>query len=83
MGKTTFFVLNENTFGYTFDSPDEHFVRLNVMAVDYMRGGDPLLLYNQILAPLACRRLATVQDFSHFRVSVDGYLNDDQYVFVK
>lgn len=83
MEKTTFIVLNENTFGYTFDSPYKKFVRLNVMAVDSLCGGDPLLLYSQILACSDNRRVATVRDFSHYRVSVDGYLDDDQYVFVR
>lgn len=83
MGKTTFFVLSENTFGYTFDSADKDFVRLNVMAVDYMRGGDPLLLHNQVIAHANNRRLASIEDFKHFRISVDGYLSDENYVFIR
>ena len=46
-----YIVNNENTLGLMVGEPNKcGFVRMNVMAVDYMKGGEPLLLNHQILA---------------------------------
>lgn len=83
MEKTTFVVINENTFGYTTERTDKAYFRVVVMAVSVLRGGDPLLLDKMVLANWQKAREATVQDFADYRVSVKGYLDDDQYVFIR
>lgn len=45
-----YIVNNENTLGLMVGEPKNGFVRMNVMAVDYMKGGEPLLINHQILA---------------------------------
>lgn len=83
MEKTTFVVINENTFGYTTERTDKVFFRVVVMAVHVLRGGDPLLINEMVLTSWQKAREATVQDFADYRISVDGYLNNDQYVFIR
>lgn len=79
---TTFLVHLEGTFGYTRDPLNKRNIRLNVMAVDTLKGGDPLLLDKQILcAPDDCR-VASRRDFNNFRVSVKGYAGNPEYHLV-
>lgn len=79
---TTFIILKEGTFGYTRDFLDKPFLRMNIMAVDVLKGGDPLLLDKQVLCSPGDCRIATVEDFERFRVSVKDYANNPQYHLV-
>lgn len=84
MSKTTFIVLNENTFGYTEGGTQSPFCRMYVMSVDYLHGGDPMNLDKIIIARKEKCRIATTNDFEHFRISVDGYLKrGEDYVFIR
>lgn len=83
MEKTTFVVVDENTFGYTTDRTDKSFFKVNVMAVNHLRGGEPLLLNHQILAYRERSREATRKDFEDYKISIKGYEDDEQYVFVR
>lgn len=81
--KTTFFVFKKHTFGYAEGDVDKRFLRLWIMAVDYMNGGDPQLLNNCILVDNKDLRLATLNDFAHFKVSSKGYEENPRYVFLQ
>lgn len=61
-------VVKENTLGYTFDPDDKKFQRVNVLAVQYLKGGNPFLLNQQILARHEELRPATDRDFEEFRI---------------
>lgn len=62
-GKTTFFVFKDHTFGYVEGGVDKRFMTLWIMAVDYMKGGDPLLLLLLVEQGEMCEaRLRLVQD---------------------
>lgn len=81
MCKTTFIVLDENTFGYTDGDISEPFCKLVVLAVQHIKGGDPALLDKIILAPRERFRIANRQDFDDYRVSISGFDKNPDYVF--
>ena len=81
MEMTTIFVYKDHTFGYVEGSTDKEFLTLWIIAVDYMKGGDPLLLNNCILAAKKDLRLASLADFGRFKVSSKGYEDNPRYVF--
>lgn len=81
MDKTTFFVFKKHTLGYVEGDTDKEVLRLWILAVDYMKGGEPLLLGNEVLAARKDLRFATLADFSLFRVSCKGYQENPRYVF--
>lgn len=80
---TTFVVYRENTFGYIRGDMDKAFLRLWVMAVDYMRGGEPLDINGVKLVNKSDIRVATLSDFNHFRISSKGYIDNPMYVIGK
>ena len=82
-GKTTFFVFKEHTFGYVEGSVDKKFMTLWILAVDYMKGGDPQLLNNCVLVDKKDLRLATLGDFEWFSVSSKGYEDNPRYEFIR
>lgn len=62
-----YIVKDENTLGLMVGQPHKSgCVRMNVMAVDYMKGGDPLLINHQVLA--FNYREATKEDEERFKV---------------
>lgn len=83
MNKVTFYVFKEHTFGYVEGDTNKEFLRLWILAVDYMKGGEPLLLGNEVLAARKDLRLATIADFPLFRVSSKGYEENPRYIFEK
>lgn len=83
MDKTTFFVFKEHTLGYVEGDTDKEVLRLWILAVDYMKGGEPSLLGNVTLAARKDLRLATLADFSLFGVSGKGYEENPRYIFEK
>lgn len=80
---TTFVVCRENTFGYIRDDIDKAFLRLWVMAVDYLCGGEPLDINGVRLVNKSDIRVATLSDFEHFRISSKGYIDNPMYVIDK
>ena len=76
---TTFVVFDGHTFGFTTDSLEKPFIRLSVLGVQSLKGGDPQHLDKTVVATTANVRLATDQDFDDFRVSRKGYKDSDQY----
>ena len=81
MDKTTIFVFKEHTLGYVEGDTDKEVLRFWILAVDYMKGGEPSLLGNEVLAARKDLRLATLADFSLFRVRSKGYQENPRYVF--
>lgn len=81
MSTVTFYVFKEHTLGYVEGNTDKEILRLWILAVDYMKGGEPLLLGNEVLAARKDLRLATLADFSLFRVNSKGYQENPRYVF--
>ena len=80
---TTFAVYRENTFGYIRGDMDKAFLRLWVIAVDYMRGGEPLDINGVKLVNKSDIRVATLSDFNYFRISSKGYIDNPMYVIGK
>lgn len=66
----------DHTFGYVEGGVDKRFMTLWIMAVDYMKGGDPLLDKKDL-------RLATLGDFERFSVSSKGYEDNPRYGFIR
>lgn len=66
-----YLVHNENTLGYT-DMYEEGkpFCIMIVIAVDYTRGGEPTTIDRTVLVNTANARIATKEDFEHFKVIV-------------
>ena len=65
----TFLVLDENTLGYSENySPDKSFCSMIVMRADCLRGGDPTTMDRSVLVNIAKARIATKEDFEHFKV---------------
>ena len=64
--KHMYIVEDENVLGYTFDEKTKKrdFVRINVIAVDVLKGGDPILINHTILA--INYRAATKEDEERF-----------------
>lgn len=58
----------ENTLGYTRDPLDKPNIRVNVMAVHAIDGGDPLLLDKQILVRPKDVRPALPKDFESYLI---------------
>lgn len=83
MNKVTFYVFKEHTFGYVEGDTNKKILRLWILAVDYMKGGEPSLLGNVTLAAKEDLRLATLDDFTRFRVSSEGYEENPRYFFEK
>ena len=81
--KTTFIVLDENTFGYTDGDISEPFCKLVVLAIQHIKGGEPTLLNNIILAPKGRFRIANRQDFDDYKVSISGFDKNPDYVFYR
>ena len=81
MNKTTFIVLDENTFGYTDGDISKPFCKLVVLAIQHIKGGEPTLLNNIILAPKGRFRIANRQDFDDYKVSISGFDKNPDYVF--
>ena len=81
---TTIIVYNENTFGYTEEelNPAKAFCKMWILSVQSIKGGEPLLLGNCILANTEKVRLATKQDFEDYKISIKGYLRPE-YTFKK
>jgi len=79
--KTTFIVLDENTFGYTDDDISEPFCKLVVLAIQHIKGGEPTLLDKIILAPKGRFRIANRQDFDDYKISISGFDKNPDYVF--
>lgn len=76
-----FIVFNEHTFGYTHFDIRSVYYPIKVMAVDYMKGGDPQLLDKRIIVLRDKSRLARLSDFEHFKVSPNGYIDNEDYIF--
>ena len=81
--KTTFVVIDDNTFGYTDKDTSTGCFSINVMAVDAYAGGDPFTINRSICAGHKKWRVATTADFERFRISVKGYLDDPNYIIEK
>lgn len=79
--KTTMVVIDENTFGYTEKDTTTGAFFIRVMAVDYLRGGDPLKIHHEAYAYGNNWRVATTADFEHFKVVVKGFAEDPRYIF--
>ena len=64
--KHMYIVEDENVLGYTFDNltVKRDFIRMNVIAVDVLKGGDPILINHTILA--INYRAATKEDEERF-----------------
>lgn len=78
--KTTFVVIDDNTFGYTEKDTTTGCFPVNIMAVDAYKGGDPYKINNSTYARKGTWRVAATADFERFRVSVKGYLDDPNYI---
>lgn len=68
-----YYIHNDNTLGYplgadTINLSITPFFSMVVMAVDYMRGGDPTLIDRDVLVNSANAREATPSDLQHFKV---------------
>lgn len=83
MNKVTFYVFKEHTLGYVEEDTNKKFLRLWILAVDYMKGGEPSLLGEEVLVAKQNLRLATLDDFTRFRVSSKGYEENPRYIFEK
>ena len=72
IGKTNYIVANENKLGYIIGTPSESGVgvRVMVIAVDVLAGGDPLLINRSTFALRKDTRLATSEDGERFCVSI-------------
>jgi len=81
--KTTMIVIDENTFGYTEKDTTTGAFFIRVMAVDYLRGGDPLKIHHEAYAYGNNWRVATTADFEHFKVVVKGYAENPDCVFIR
>ena len=64
-----YIVVEENTLGYTIGNAEfGKTVRFIVMAVDYMKGGEPTMLEKESVAVAGTYRLATKDDEERFMV---------------
>ncbi len=81
--KTTFVVIDNNTFGYTEKDTTTGCFPVNIMAVDAYKGGDPYKINTSTYARKGTWRVATTADFERFRVSIKGYLNNPNYIINK
>ena len=81
MERVTIFVVNGNMFGYVEGDTGKPVMTLWVLAVDYMKGGDPMLLHQPIPVSKKDARVANLSDFDNFRVSTGGFLENPRYVF--
>jgi len=79
--KTTMVVIDENTFGFTEKDTTTGAFFIRVMAVDYLRGGDPGKLHHEAYAYGSNWRVATTADFEHFKVVVKGFAEDPKCIF--
>lgn len=61
-------VYKEHTFGYILSMSEKGSGTMVVMAVDYMAGGDPLLIDRTISVRKQDLRPAEEKDYEHFRV---------------
>ena len=69
--RDVYIVHNENTLGYSHNySPDKVACTMVVMAIDYMRGGEPTTIDRMVSVSTANARLATKKDFERFGVIV-------------
>lgn len=67
----TYLIHNENTLGYSDDYEEgKQFCVMVVMAVDYMRGGEPTTIDRVVLVNTANARVATKEDFEHFNTII-------------
>ena len=82
--KTYIVVHKERTFGYchSLPSPIRNVIRLSVLAVQVLKGGDPFHLNHDIIVDGKNLRLATRKDFDEFKISVKGF-DTDAYVWDK
>lgn len=67
-----YIVANENKLGYIIGTPSEDSTgaRIAVIAVDYLAGGDPLLIGRSTFALKKDIRPATQEDGQRFNVAV-------------
>jgi len=66
--KPMYIVADENKLGYTIGKPSKKIARMVVMAVDYIKGGDPTLIDRETLA--INFREATLEDEQKFKVRI-------------
>lgn len=78
---TTFVVYKENTFGFIRGDIKKTVLRLWVMAVDYICGGDPFDIDRVKSVKNTDIRVANLSDFNHFCISSKGYVDNPCYVF--
>ena len=83
-GKTVFVVSNENCLAYLTSDIENGYFKisvLNVLSASIIKGyvGCPNF-YPLSLCKEA--RLATLSDFSEYRVSSEGYLNDTDHYYI-
>lgn len=85
MSRTYIMVHKDRALVYSDTDPHggRRIIFVTVLAVDVIRGGDPLLLSRVVPARTDDLRSATIADFGRFRVSPRGYLESDRYVFDK
>ena len=79
--KTKIVVVNENLFGYVYDThPDV----LNILSSSVIRGASFASSQGgQYQIGTSPCRPATIKDFNNFRVRIDGYLTDKNCDFIK